>query len=170
MSEESAGTATPRRRPALILVAIAIVLLAAAAISVFGVLGASRATAQDNDRLALVSAARLDAVDFTTYDYRNIASDFARFAARTTGSLHTDYTRFAPDLETRFKDLKVHSVGQVITAGVVQSTSTTATVLVAVNDTVYNSKTPKGQVVYDRLAFVLQKIDGRWLASSVRPI
>lgn len=130
-----------------------------------------------------LGAARQAAVNFTTYDYRNIQQDFARFAADTTGALHKQYTSFAPDLEAKFRDLQVRAVGQVVTAGIGNEQRCTnsgchadvtnpnqVTVLVAVNNTIHNRQVPKGRVVYDRLAFVLKLVGNRWLASEVHEL
>lgn len=131
----------------------------------------------------VLGVARQNAVNFTTYDYRHLKQDFARFAAGTTGQLHTQYTSFAPDLQARFRGLKVQATGQVVSAGIgnmVRCTSSgcrpddadpnQVTVLVAVNNTIRNTNVPKGKVVYDRLAFVLKLVGTRWLASEVHEL
>lgn len=128
---------------------------------------AATGSAPDNEILAI---ARQDAVDFTTYDYRHLAADFRRFAARTTGQLHTQYTTFAPDLEAKFTSLRVQASGTVVSAGIGQRTARQVTVLVAVDNTIHNKNVPKGQVVYDRLAFVLQRVGNQWLASEVHEL
>lgn len=148
----------------------AVVIVVAAVVVVFAGLGVSRATTRGDDRATVLGIAREDAVDFTTYDYQHLEADFARFAARATGALHTQYATFTPDLAARFRTLKVQSQGQVVSAGVVSQSATTATVLVAVNDTIRNAKVPKGQIVYDRLAFELQKVGDAWLASGVHEL
>jgi Mce-associated membrane protein len=176
VSAVTAGTAplapapSTDRRPLLLATVAAVVLLAVAALATVLSLRLADRSATANARATVLEVARQDAVDFTTYDYRNLRADFSRFAARTTGSLHDQYAKFAPDLSKRFTTLKVQSQGRVISAGIVQQNDTTASVIVAVNDTIRNANVPKGQIVYDRLALDLTKVGDQWLASGVHEL
>jgi Mce-associated membrane protein len=159
---------TARLRTAAL--AAAFVLAVGAVIVVLAGLGVSRAAARTDVRTTVLGVARQDAVDFTTYDYQHLQQDFALFAARATGKLHSQYVALTPDLVSRFQTLKVVSQGQVVSSGLVSQSPTTAAVVVAVNDTIHNAKIPKGQVVYDRLLVDLQLINGQWLATQVQPL
>lgn len=128
---------------------------------------ASVGSSSDNQVLVV---AQQDAVDFTTYDYRDLRTDFDRFLAQTTSPLHAQYAASVPDLIAQFRDRQVQSVGQVVSAGIGQRSANQVTVLVAVNDMIRNKAVPNGRTVYDRLAFVLKRVGNKWLASEVHEL
>jgi Mce-associated membrane protein len=178
--------AAPRPRLLLLAVVTAVALSAAALLGTF----VTRALGGTNDGTAssagtaitpsspvgaqLLGAARQAAVTYTSYDYRHLPSDIHDFATLATSQLAKAYTAEAKALIPQFKAIKVRSSSSVVVAGIGQVTAATAkapltaTVLVALDDTVHNTRVrSSGQPRYDRMVLQMQRVDGRWLCAGI---
>lgn len=158
---------TPRARRRLVVVL-------AAAVTVLAVLVAGLAVAivrdrgQADRRTAILAAARQEAVNFTTLDYRQFDRDTARVLDGATGTFRQQFQDRIAELRTLVTDNQAVTSGQVLEAGLVSADAQTARVLVAVDSKVTNKAAPQGQLRNYRLRVELREVNGRWLASDVQ--
>lgn len=147
-------------------------LLAAALVVVavgVGVLGyrvhqENLAGQRDQDVLA---AARQEALNFISIDYRNFAQDSKNVLSGATGDFKQQFSDETNTLQSLVNQNKAISSGQVLQAGVVTSSATAARVLVVADATVANTAAPSGQVRNYRLQMDLVEQDGQWLTSNI---
>ena len=153
--------------------AVALSLLLAALVA-FGVLLFLRVTDSEGEgdaRSAALAAARLQAVNLTTIDYRDTDMAVQRILAGATGTLETQFKEQRSQLGPLLTGTKSTSRGSVLEAGLVKLDGRTATALVAVDATVSTQPTgtTKAQtsVKHYRMSMNLQRIGSRWLVSDV---
>lgn len=146
---------------------VAVAGSALAALSTRQLSGAQHATSVRDQALA---AARQIAVDFAAYDYRNLAADFKRVADESTGTFHSQYVTQSTGVHDLIVKAKAVSTAEVAGAGVVESTGSQATVVIALNRVVRNTSVPNGQNDSFGLQIVLMHTHGQWLASQVKPL
>jgi len=119
---------------------------------------------------AALFAARQEVVNFTSFDYRHLAADFAQVATDATGPFAHDFASQESNLRQRFTTTRAVSRGTILEAGVATFAASAATVVVAVDDVVTNASTPAGSTLRYRLQVSLVRLHGRWVVSDVRPI
>jgi Mce-associated membrane protein len=168
---------TPRpaaaaRRAWTIVAAVAalVVALAAGALAAVGATKLSHGDALDEARTQALSAARKVAVDFSAYNYQQLDQDFARVAAESTGAFRDDYLKQSAGVKDLIVQVKAVSTAEVAGAAVVESSARSATVVLALNRLVTNTKVPKGQRDSFGLELTLVKKGSHWLASQVKPL
>jgi Mce-associated membrane protein len=127
----------------------------------------SAATARDDRRTEVLHAARQQAINFTTLDYRHLDRDLGRVLAGSTGEFRKQFRAGIKDLTTLFTTNKVVSTGEVLEAGLVSSDSDSARVLVVSDSTVVNTASPKGDKRHSRIQLDLVHRDGHWLVSDL---
>lgn len=168
--DQRAPGGTPgHRRPAL-LAALAAVLVVAAAVLAYFAHRESQLAASSALRASALAAARQEAVNFTTYDYRHLSQDFARVSAAATGSFRKEFQTESGSLAQLIGQSKAVATGRVLDAGLVSISSTGATAVVALDDRVTNSVAPNGVVRNYRLKIVLARSHGRWLVANLQPV
>jgi Mce-associated membrane protein len=158
-------------RPRLLTVALTIclvVVLLAAAVCATTVRRDRTNVAAGNSALA---AARTSAVTILSYDYRHLDADFAGATALTTGSLRTDYQATTSKAVAQLA-AQTHAVvsAKVVAGGVVRSTSTTATVLLFVDQTTTSNRLSSAQTDQNRVELTLHKSGTRWLVSGLKAL
>lgn len=169
----SAGrsAAAARRGWAVALTTFALVVVAAGgALAAVGTHRLSHDNALADARSGALAAARQIAVDFAAYDYRRLDQDFARVAGESTGSFRDQYLKSAAGVKDLIIQVQAVSTAQVAGEGLVDGSTTHATVVLALNRTVINTKVPKGQSDSFGLELDLVNLHGRWLASQVKPL
>jgi Mce-associated membrane protein len=114
-------------------------------------------------------AARTEAVAFLTVDHEDMDPLVDAVLAGATGDFAEQYAAQRDTLVSEAVRTEATSTGEVVALGVGDLDDDSATVLVAANSTVTNTRTgPDGQVRYYRLRLDLVREDGRWLTSGVR--
>jgi Mce-associated membrane protein len=162
-------TSVVRRRPRLVVSALAICLAALLAACVVVGLATRREQADVAGGNAALSAARASATVILSYDYRRLDADFARAAALTTGSFRTDYQATTGDAVAKLAaQTQAVVVAQVMAGGVVSSTSERATVLLFVNQTTTSNRLDAAKVDRNRVELTMQKVGGHWLVSGLK--
>lgn len=138
---------------------------------------AAVAAKQVSDREGTVSlreqalaAGRQIAVDFAAYDYRHLQQDFKRVVNESTGSFKSQYATQSAGVQDLIIKAKAVSQAEIASAGVADAGPTSATVVVAVNRTISNTSVPNGQKDSFGLQIQLRRVNGRWLASQVKPL
>jgi Mce-associated membrane protein len=149
-------------------------LVAVAALVATGVLAPkiSAASARDDRRTEVLQAARQQAVNFTTLDYRHLDRDLGRVVAGSTGEFRKQFRSGTKDLTRLVTDNKAVSTGEVLSAGLVSSDADSARVLVVADSTVVNTGSPKGEKRHYRIQMDLVRHAGSagrsgWLVSDL---
>jgi Mce-associated membrane protein len=162
-------TRVVRRRPRLVVSALAICLAAVLAACVVVGLATRREQADVAGGNAALSAARASATVILSYDFRHLDADFARAAALTTGSFRTDYQATTGDAVAKLAtQTQAVVVAQVMAGGVVSSTSERATVLLFVNQTTTSNRLDAAKVDRNRVELTMQKVGSHWLVSGLK--
>jgi Mce-associated membrane protein len=162
--------ALPRRLALSLAGASLAVASAGGALAAVGTTKLSRDAALDHARAQALAAAQQIAVDFSAYDYRHIDADFARVAAESTGSFRTEYLTQSAGVKSLIIQVKAVSTTEVAGAAVADATTHRATVVLALNRTVTNTKAPNGQRDSFGLELIVVHKGGRWLAEQVKPL
>lgn len=158
----------PRRRffRSRLLLAVLCALLAVAAI-VLGVQLRGYEQTEDARRDAL-RAARQSALNLTSIDTAEFDAAVKRVLEGATGDFRQEFEDNSENLEQLLADNEVSAQGRVIEAGLVRADKSNATALVVVDSTVRNTATPAGRVNTYRMQIEVERVDGRWLTSTLR--
>ncbi|MEV0809326.1 hypothetical protein [Micromonospora sp. NPDC050200] len=167
---EERATAAPTRpwRPLIVL----LVAVLAAALAAAGVAGhrwyVDRAT--DQARQEAIAAAKQAGVNFVSVSAASVDRDIQRITAGATGDFKEEFTRGQSQVRAAVVENKVDSRGSVLRAGLVSGDRSRAVVLVAVDATVKNVKSPEGRPSHYRIQMdmVHDKDSGRWLVSRLQ--
>lgn len=173
------GEAAPARARAVLardlLVRVLLLAVLLAALVVGGVLLARhrQAVAQQAVRDDVLAAARQEAVNFTTLDYRQLDRDLGRVLDGAGGSFKTQFQQQSDQLRQLVTANKAVSVGQVLDAGLVSLDGDSARVLVVADSRVTNTGAPDGQLRRYRMQLDLVRsadgpTRGRWLTSDLQ--
>jgi Mce-associated membrane protein len=115
----------------------------------------------------ILSAARQEALNFTSVDYRDFSRDSNNVLSGATGDFKTQFAAQAKQLSSLVTANQSVSQGQVLEAGIVRADGGFARVLVVADSKVTNTAAPAGQVRNYRLQLDLVLTGGRWLTSDV---
>jgi Mce-associated membrane protein len=153
-------------------VALAAVLVlvgvAAAALAAVSASRLSAASARDDRRTAVLAAARQEAVNFTTLDYRRVDRDLGRVLAGATGDFRRQFRKGTSDLTSLVSENKAVSQGEVLDAGIVSDDADSARVLVVADSTVTNTAQTTPQKRHYRMQLDLVRHGARWLVSDLQ--
>jgi Mce-associated membrane protein len=164
-------TAEPVRTVGARGLTIAALALAAVAALVVVSMTVPRLTAaadRDQRRTEVLEAARQQAVNFTTLDYRHLDRDLGRVLAGSTGDFRAQFQKGTEDLSELVTANQAVSEGEVLEAGVVSDDTDSARVLVVADSTVTNSESAEPQRRHYRLQLDLVQRGGRWLVSDLQ--
>jgi Mce-associated membrane protein len=114
-----------------------------------------------------LAAARQEALNFISIDYRAFDQDSKNVLSGATGDFKQQFSDQSKTLQSLVASNKAVSTGQVLQAGVVTSSATSARVLVVADATVANTAAPSGQVRNYRLQMDLVQQNGQWLTSDI---
>jgi Mce-associated membrane protein len=115
----------------------------------------------------VLAAARQEALNFISIDYRKFDQDSKNVLSGATGDFKQQFSDESKTLQSLVTTNKAVSSGQVLQAGVVSSGASAARVLVVADATVANTAAPSGQVRNYRLQMDLVDEGGQWLTSDI---
>lgn len=151
---------------------LAIAGLAAAAVALAGTTGwlaviLAGSSAAGQQRTAVLTAARQEAIDLTTLDRSTGSRDYTAVLAGAGGALRQQLAQGRGAFLQSLSSARVSSVGTVLDAGIVTLNSRTATVLLNVRATVRNKRTyaPETRLYHWRAGLV--RSGSRWLLTSL---
>lgn len=121
----------------------------------------------NSDRTAAVAAAETTVINFMTISASSADQDLQRTLDGSTGDFKKQYQADLSQVKTAVTENKVTSTGQVLRAAVVDSSAKSATVLLAVDATVKNTKNPDGRLSHYRIRVSMAKTGGKWLVSKL---
>jgi Mce-associated membrane protein len=157
-------------RPALSTVLLAVVLcLALAGAGVFG-------TRWYHDRMLdrahqqALAAAKQTTVNFVSVSASSVDRDLQRIVDGATGDFQDEFTRGRAQVRAAIVENNVESRGTVLRAALISGDRHTAVVLVAVDATVRNTKSPDGRASHYRIQVDVTHDagSGRWLVSRLQ--
>jgi Mce-associated membrane protein len=158
----------PRPRPWLVAAAAIVIagLAAGWAITAWKLHDRSRL---DAARSSALSAAQSYAIDMASYDYRHLDQDFGKVEQHSTASFQHDFAQSSASLKQVLVQYQATATAKVTGAGVSTASSSKATVVVFVDQTVTNSKAAgKSTTERSRMQLSLVHANGRWLLDKVQ--
>ena len=156
--------------PKSAVVALAVVAAAATAATAAGAVKLSNHDQKKGLRTEVLATARQIAVDFAVYDYRHIDADFTRVANESTGKFKSQFVTQSAGVRELIIKAKAVSKADIAAEGLVDASTNHASVVIALDRTVTNTSAPKGQRDSFGLQIDLQRVNGKWLASGVKPL
>ncbi|MQA84390.1 MAG: hypothetical protein GEV03_07155 [Streptosporangiales bacterium] len=119
------------------------------------------------ERQAALHAARQEAINLLTLDYRTVDQDVNRVLNGATGRFRDEFASRTADLEKFMSQAKSTSQGQVQSAGVVSIDDDSAEVLVVADQTVRGEQSKQPLSRHYRLSMGLERHGERWLVSKI---
>jgi Mce-associated membrane protein len=117
-----------------------------------------------------VAAAKQATVDFVSVSAATVDRDLQRIVSGATGDFHDEFTRGQAQVRAAVVENNVDSRGTVLRAALVSGDRNTAVVLVAVDATVRNAKSPEGRASHYRIQLDLthDRDADRWLVAKLQ--
>jgi Mce-associated membrane protein len=153
-------------------VTLALVLVAVAALAAAVVLGLrwnSDRTLNKAHEQAL-AAAKQTTVNFVSVSASTVDRDLQRIVDGATADFRDEFTRGESQVRSAVVENKVDSHGTILRAALVSGNRHAAVVLVAIDATVKNVKTPNGRASHYRIQVDVSRDpdSGRWLVSRLQ--
>jgi Mce-associated membrane protein len=161
------SSAAAPRGLVIALAALAAVAVAATALLVITFLAWRHQRDVDRARAAAVTAARAFAIDFGSYDYRNLDADFHGVAERMTPGFASSYLDSSTRLEPTFRQYRTQVTAHIQGVGVTSASTSRATILVFLDQTVRTSQSGTPRLDRNRLEVQLVHRGGRWLVQRL---
>jgi Mce-associated membrane protein len=118
-------------------------------------------------RSSAVQAAKTFAVDFGSYDYRHLDADFREVASRMAPAFAKSYTETSDRLKPTFVQYKTQVTARIQGYGVTSVSTSKATVVVFLDQTVRTSQSTTPRIDRNRLEIHLIKHQGSWLVEKL---
>lgn len=150
----------------LLLLAALLVVLVAAGIPVG--LKWNDARAEQQRHGDVLTAARAEALAFTTLNHETVDADIAKVLAGATGSFKKQFAAGKAQIKELTTEAESVSSGKILAAGVVGSDSDSATVIVVADSTVTNVNLSEPQPRHYRIQLDLVLVEGSWLTSELQ--
>ncbi len=157
------------RRPSLrtVVVAAVVAVLAAGVIVSQWQLSDQRDLASARD--SATAAARVYAVDVASYDYRHLTRDFTVVEQESTPEFRRTFVQSSGSLAKVLAQYKATAKGSVVASGVTSATTSTAVVVLFVNQTVTNTAQTGGSTPDNsRIQMTLVRPGSKWLISDLK--
>jgi Mce-associated membrane protein len=162
----------PKRRTRPSWVTAALVVVAVAALAAAVVLGLRWNSDRTLDRAheQALAAAKQTTVNFVSVSASTVDRDLQRIVDGATGDFRDEFTRGESQVRTAVVENKVDSHGTILRAALVSGNRHSAVVLVAIDATVKNVKTPTGRASHYRIQVDVSRDpdSGRWLVSRLQ--
>jgi Mce-associated membrane protein len=152
-------------------VALAVAVAVVLTVVVTGLSGRTDSNPSGSSTAAVESAASAGAKAALSYDYRHLSADFSAAEKLMTPSFKADYIG-QTNRNVKAPAAKFHavSVATIEGAGVASISSSKATVLVFVDQTVRNSQLSAPRLDRSRVQVSLVRSHGSWLINNLSPI
>jgi Mce-associated membrane protein len=165
---ESVGRRTLRWvRSNLLSSSLAVALVVAVVFLALSQLSLNSDSSLNSARTSALTAAKSYAVDLASYNYKSLDQNFGKVLNESTPTFKQDFTQSTDALKTAFTRYRASASGTVVSAGLVSATSTSAVVLVFLNQTVRNTLQKSKSTTESRVEITLLRSDGRWLINQV---
>jgi Mce-associated membrane protein len=107
-------------------------------------------------------AAILLAQDLATYDYRDLGGNFRHVAAAATPRFAEQLSRLSAELGPELQQTRAVATATTRSAGVVRADQDQAVIVVLIDQSVTNTKTPAPRVERSRMELTLLRQAGVW--------
>ena len=154
-------------RSNLLLVCGGIVVVALSVALAISLLALGNQDAVGSSRTSALAAARTDAVQLASYNYRELGRDFGVVVAKSTPSFRRRFTESSDALKTTLTKYKATAKASVVSAGLVSASTSRAVVLVFLNQKIANSQQAKPTTDRSQVEITLVSSGGRWLIDQV---
>nr|WP_296768747.1 h domain protein [Rhodococcus sp. (in: high G+C Gram-positive bacteria)] len=157
-------------RKALIASAVLVIVVLAAGVAVLHN-QYRQAEQTEQARTDAVAAADAQAIAMLAYDYNGVDQQLSSAADGLTGDFKDEYTKLVADViapAAKEKSLTVQVTVQ--GTAVVSAEPDAATLLLFLNQITTSSDAPDAASSGSRVRMNMEKVDGRWLTSSLEPI
>jgi Mce-associated membrane protein len=116
---------------------------------------------------AALATAKAFALDFGSYDYQHLDTEFEEVAKRMTPSFAQSYLQTSEKLKPTFEQYKTQVTAQIQGFGVTSASPTAAVVVVFLDQTVHTSQSSTSRIDRNRLEIHLVYTGGKWLVSKL---
>ena len=114
-----------------------------------------------------VAAAKSFALDFGAYDYQHLDTEFQEVAQKMTPDFAKSYLETSDKLKPTFVQYKTQVTARIQGWGVTSSSTSKATVVVFLDQTVRTSQSSTPRIDRNRLEIQLVHTDGKWLVAKL---
>jgi Mce-associated membrane protein len=121
----------------------------------------------NSDRADVQTLARQYAIDFGTYDYQHLDADFKKVESHLTASFKKSYATSSAGLAPTVVQYKGKAVATVQGVGVTTVSSSKATVVILLDQTVTTTQSSTPRIDRNRLVMKLVHQHGTWLIESL---
>jgi Mce-associated membrane protein len=135
----------------------------------FAVLVYTDQHSSNGDRDAALAAARQVVVDYTTYDYTKLDTQFKHLSSEFTGPLKADFVQKQSALTEFLKSGKGKAQGQVVEVAITFQHGNQISIIAVADQAVANTALPSGKLNRFRFHIVMAKQHGHWLATTLAP-
>jgi hypothetical protein len=151
----------------VVVLIVAVIAIVAIVGLVLSLLQVGSRDSVEGARTTALAAAKTDAVDIASYDYRHLDQDFGVVLAHSTPSFRQSFGKSSDELKTTL--VKFHATAQatVVAAGIVSATADRAVVLVFLEQTVTNSAQKAPTTDRSQVEITLVNTGGNWLIDQV---
>jgi Mce-associated membrane protein len=160
---------TPRAARRVLRAGLGLLVVALAASSAVLWAGGRSAGAAAATRADVLAAARQEAVNLTSQDYRTVDADLRRMADGATGQLRDDLDQRTGQAKQVVVRNKAVARGVAVEAGLVAVHGDSATAVVAVDSMVSSGNAGAATRRY-RFQLDLTRVGGRWLVSNLTAV
>jgi Mce-associated membrane protein len=166
------GTALPGGTNAVVaVVALAVAVAVVLTVVVTGLSGRTDSSPSSATTTAVENAASAGAKAALSYDYRHLSADFSAAEKLMTPSFKADYiNQTTRNVKAPAAKFHAVSVATIEGAGVASLSSSRATVLVFVDQTVRNTQLSAPRLDRSRVQVSLVRSHGTWLINNLSPI
>jgi Mce-associated membrane protein len=154
-----------RSNVALIGGGVVIVALAVALLLSLLALGNQNASA--SSRTSALAAARTDAVQLASYNYRTLDHDFGAVVAESTPSFRRSFTESSNALKSTLTKYKATADATVASAGLVSASPSRAVALVFLDQKIANATQASATTDRSQVEITLVSSGGKWLIDQV---
>lgn len=144
---------------------IAAVVFFVAAVT-FGVLWFVERHAE-SERDAALAAAKVYAVDLTTYHHGRIDENFEKVTSNSTEKFAKMYREVSKQLTDLLKKYRADSRGELLHAGVAEFSGDKAVVVLIIDTTITNTNSPQPRIDRNRMVMTVLEVDGQWKLDEV---
>jgi Mce-associated membrane protein len=114
-----------------------------------------------------VAAAKSFALDFGAYDYQHLDTEFQEVAQKMTPDFAKSYLDTSEKLKATFVQYKTQVTARIQDWGVTSASTSKATVIVFLDQTVRTSQSSTPRIDRNRLEIQLEHTDGKWLVAKL---
>ncbi|MEU6132882.1 VirB8/TrbF family protein [Saccharopolyspora sp. NPDC047091] len=164
-----ADTAKRRRPGGAAIAGTLVVLLLLGGLAFTGWRWHQRST-EDAARAEALAAGREYALSLTTYDHQDLAGNFDRVARHSSPAFARQYQEVSAGLTQLIQQYQATSKGEVLHAGVAESSPDRAVLLLFVDQSITNTNSPEPRVDRTRMRLTLVHPGDQWLIDDVQLI